>query len=533
MDNTPIVSAATGLETSSTWAHKDLDQIQDFIPTGAGSSGPKWNLSAAPFTPVGTAQTPLVPTTPSFVPAAASYPQPLIPMPYQQLPMAAAPMGYLRPVQGPPASYFVPQVFSGPPQGQKHIMARPPGANFDPPVYPVDVAQAGPIKHETVNINLTDTRKGKPAVAQGYMHTYGGPHMGEPLPHLSQSVSYNQPTLPVQQPVPQVNNVLPIVMPPQSREPVVSAASLSETTQPKLPTQSAPQQPAQPPKEKRVIVQQPPQEPVVAAGAAAKPSAEPPVKPVAELKINSVMKVDEDEAEPEDLGTPDRPEPEAALPAPAEKAPSPPKAEKAPKPDSKKKGEAKANAVEKPVEAAPTPAGKEGAKGKGKVEKKPAPAQTQPEPVTPTAETGKEKSPAPAEKPAPVTPATKALAPANAPAPANTKPAPKSNPPASKPAPPAAFDFKSMKNLGEVVIHDADKFRSSMKQRKEAKTDEEENSDPNKRKYSRSQLMELKNKPESVKVPDGINKSMDIFSVGAGTAGKRIEHTLFVLLHLL
>jgi hypothetical protein len=39
----------------------------------------------------------------------------------------------------------------------------------------------------------------------GYMHTYGGPHMGEPLPHLSQSVSYNQPTLPVQQPVPQVN----------------------------------------------------------------------------------------------------------------------------------------------------------------------------------------------------------------------------------------------------------------------------------------------------------------------------------------
>jgi hypothetical protein len=59
--------------------------------------------------------------------------------------------------------------------------------------------------------------------------------------------------------LPQVNNVLPIVMPPQSREPVVSAASLSETTQPKLPTQSAPQQPAQPPKEKRVIVQQPPQ----------------------------------------------------------------------------------------------------------------------------------------------------------------------------------------------------------------------------------------------------------------------------------
>ncbi|KAL1449333.1 hypothetical protein WDU94_000528, partial [Cyamophila willieti] len=142
-------------------------------------------------------------------------------------------------------------------------------------------------------------------------------------------------------------------------------------------------------------------------------------------------------------------------------------------------------------------------------------------------------APAPTPTPAPVisTPAAASTekkevkpAPAPAPAPAGVKAA----------APSPAFDFKSMMNLDKVSVNTEvrEQFQNSLKMkgtRQQLGVDDESvSSDPNRKKYSRNQLLELQNKPESTKLPDGYNKSLDIFHLtGGGGGGGRSASSSF------
>uniref|UniRef100_A0A8D8VKD1 Eukaryotic translation initiation factor 4 gamma 1 n=1 Tax=Cacopsylla melanoneura TaxID=428564 RepID=A0A8D8VKD1_9HEMI len=643
---TPTVSAAElhtppdSAPASSIFNNLDLDKIPEFTPSftatpptskpASAAPAPTWNINANIFSPASQPTQPVAQHV-SQVPqsgyggAPVQYPQPAPLMPGP--PMYPMPNQYSQQIlyKGS-APFFMPYV-AGPqasspaaPQPNKHIMNR--GANsFDPNSgYPVDVIHGLPQAHkpgETIQIRLDDNRKGTGIKPGG---GYGIPGYQPPLiPHLPQQ-QY--------QPPPLMNNLPQQVHQKVMLEPVnVSAANLSDHTNsytavvqtappllplqpqqpPHTPQQQASNKPSHPPQQQQQKRPSPPPP---------TPAVEPPtptpapapvtqVKPVAEIKIKSVMKVDEEETEevttsstpvaaasasdektlsealdkvsldepppptstrkkesspPQQVtllskkGSSSTPSPQpTSTPTPAAPNPTPPSSnavdekQSAGAKESKDKSarDSSKSATAAPVEKKAAGEEKQQKQQQSKEVKASSPVVEEPSstPAPPLSNNKESTKPAAASNKKQAAGSKAASeekeSPAAAPAPTTPAPAPSTEKKEAKPAPvpaaagvkpvtasPAAFDFKSMTNLGQVSVNTEtrEQFRNSLKTKGSRQTplgvdDESVSSDPNRKKYSRNQLLELQNTPESSKMPDSYNKSLDIFHLGSGGGG--------------